>query len=156
AGAGWLPMRRAGAAHRITATAIVVAWLTTLAIYAKFEHWAGDGSFGPRYLMPVVPLGFVLVAFALARAGPALRRPATLLGTVGLLVQLGGVGIYFGAQMREAGDYPYTRPLSDPEFMKESHFQPRSSPILGHWRMLIRNTREHLERRLPILSRTGA
>lgn len=153
---GWRPMRRRGDPHRITATTILVAWLTILAIYSKFEHWAGDGSFGPRYLMPVVPLGFVLVALALDRARRIVHVVAMWLCVLGFLVQLGGVGIYFGAQMREAGDYPYTRALSDPDFMKESHFRPRSSPILGHWRMLVRNTREHLGGRLPRLSRDDA
>jgi len=153
---GWGPMRRRSALHRITAVTIVAAWLVILAIYSKFEHWAGDGSFGPRYLMPVVPLGFVLVAFALDRASRVVHTMARWLGVFGLLVQLGGVGIYFGAQMREAGDYPYRRALSDPDFMKESHFRPRSSPILGHWRMLIRNTREHLSRRFPRLSHDGS
>jgi hypothetical protein len=69
-------------------------------------------------------------------------RRALVLGLagLGLVVTLGGVGIYFGAQMREAGDYPYTRALDDPSFMAESHFNPWRSPIAAHWRMLERNT----------------
>jgi hypothetical protein len=64
---------------------------------------------------------------------------ASLLALAGVLVTLGGVGIYFGAQMREAGDYPYTRALDDPSFMAESHFNPWKMPIAAHWRMLERN-----------------
>ena len=58
---------------------------------------------------------------------------------LGAAVNAGGVAIYFGAQMREAGDYPYTRALDDPSFMAESHFNPWRMPIAAHWRMLGRN-----------------
>ncbi len=149
---GAIALRRAGATHTRVILAIAIGFALALAIYSKFEHWAGDGSFGPRYLIPLLPLLFIPVAFFLNRAGPWRRALAALLATAGLAVQLGGVAIYFGAQMREAGDYPYTRALNDPDFMRESHFEPRSSPILGHWRMLIRNTREHFDRKLPKLA----
>jgi len=66
-------------------------------------------------------------------------------------VTLGGVGIYFGAQMREAGDYPYTVALDDPRFMEASHWNPRFTPIAGHWRMLARNAGEHLSGMQPVL-----
>ena len=131
-------------------------WVAGLALYCRFQHWAGDGSFGPRYLVPLLPPAFLLVTFALHRASRALRRAALALGVAGLLVTLGGVGIYFGAQMREAGDYPYTLPLEDPRFMSDSHFNPRYSPIAGHWAMLARNLEEHLQGVMPRISGTIA
>jgi hypothetical protein len=131
-------------------------WAVGLAMYCRFQHWAGDGSFGPRYLVSLLPPAFLLVAFALHRAARALRRAALVLGVAGLLVTLGGVGVYFGAQMREAGDYPYTLPLEDPRFMSDSHFNPRYSPIAGHWTMLVRNLSEHLRGVLPRISGTIA
>jgi hypothetical protein len=139
----------------------IAAWSAGLLLYARFQHWAGDGSFGPRYLIPLLPLAFLPVAFALARGGRAVRRLAGALGVIGALVQIGGVAIYFGAQMREAGDYPYTRALEDPRFMSDSHWNPRFSPIAAHWRMLARNARAHLAGEVPRLepggggSRTG-
>ena len=101
--------------------------------------------------MPLLPIAFLPGAWFLAGEGVWRRALGVLLATAGLAVQLGGVSIYFGAQMREAGDYPYTLSLNDPSFMHESHFVPGHSPILGHWRMLIRNGKEHLARRLPKL-----
>ncbi len=130
----------------------LLVWGVGLALYCKFEHWAGDGSFGPRYLVPLLPAGLLLVSLGLPRASRAVRRAALALGLLGLLVTLGGVGIYFGAEMREVGDYPYRLPLSDPRFMSESHFNPRFSPIAGHWRMLARNLGEHLRGEAPKLS----
>lgn len=131
-------------------------WVAGLALYCRFQHWAGDGSFGPRYLVPLLPAGMLLVAFALHRASRALRRGAVALGLAGLLVTLGGVGIYFGAQMREAGDYPYTLALEDPRFMSDSHFNPRFSPIAGHWSLLVRNVGEHVRGGRPRLTGVGA
>jgi hypothetical protein len=78
------------------------------------------------------------------------------LSVAGLLVTLGGVGIYFGAEMREAGDYPYTLALDDPHFMEASHWNPRFSPIAGHWRMLARNVGEHVRGAAPVLMEKGA
>ena len=140
----------------------VLTCLAALALYSRFQHWAGDGSFGPRYLVPVLPLAFLPVAFALDRRPSPDERPirrrrtlAVLLGALGFLIQVGGVGIYFGAQMREAGDYPYPLPLGHPRFMSDSHFNPAFTPIAGHWRMLWRNGREHLAGRMPRLGGSG-
>ncbi len=134
------------------AAGLAVACGLMTVLYATFEHWAADGSWGPRYLVPFIPLALALVVAAHAQMpwGGAPRK--ALVGTLaalGLIVQLGGVGIYFGAQMREAGDYPYTRSLDDPSFMAESHFNPWRSPVLDHWRMLARNTRAHVRGEWP-------
>jgi len=150
--ARWRELTPAGRA----AWGALAVWVLGLALYCKFQHWAGDGSFGPRYLVPLLPPGLLLVAFALQRASRALRRGALVLGLLGAFVTLGGVGIYFGAQMREAGDYPYQLPLDDPRFMSGSHFNPRFSPIAGHWQMLARNLGEHLRGEMPKLTGTVA
>lgn len=150
---GGVPVRREAAAR--AALGVLALWLMALALYAKFEHWAGDGSFGPRYLIPALAPGFLAVAFALQTADRARRGLAWVLAVAGLLVQVGGVAIYFGAEMREVGDYPYTHSLSDPEFMSASHFDPHHTPILGHWSMLSRNLGEHLHGELPRLGGGG-
>ncbi len=144
--------RERGAAQRATLLGAGLAWAGALLLYARFQHWAGDGSFGPRYLVPLLPLAFLAVAFALEGAARARRRVAWALAIVGALVQIGGVAIYFGAQMREAGDYPYTLALDDPRFMSASHFDPHHTPIAGHWAMLGRNLSEHLRGEWPRLS----
>ena len=126
-----------------------------LLLYARFQHWAGDGSYGPRYLVPLLPLLLLCMAPWLAPHRKAIPRPRLRLALValalGILVQAGGVAIYFGAQMREAGDYPYALPLEHPRFMSDSHFNPRFSPIAGHWRMLLRNVGEQLRGEAPRL-----
>jgi len=134
----------------------LLATALALALYSRFQHWAGDGSFGPRYLVPLLPLALLAVAPWLAAARHAIPRGRLRLALVALVlgaaVNAGGVAIYFGAQMREAGDYPYTLPLDHPRFMSDSHFNPRFSPIAGHWRMLARNAAEHLRGEAPRLA----
>lgn len=155
--AGLLAWRHQDRALTLGVTAGVVV---TVILYASFEHWAGDGSWGPRYLVPLVPALVTAVAALLAQRSLADRRAwwsaALVLGLLGTAVQVGGVAIYFGAEMREAGDYPYTRSLSDPRFMSESHWNPYFTPIAGHWRMLARNLREHLSGHVPHVALGGA
>ncbi|HEY3216983.1 MAG TPA: hypothetical protein VGK93_10875 [Candidatus Eisenbacteria bacterium] len=148
-------MRAAGGTALAAVGAILATSVFALGLYGTFEHWAGDGSFGPRYLVPLLPLAFLPVGFALDRASRWGRRWAFVLGVLGLVVQLGGVSIHFGAQMREAGDYPYRLPLGDPRFMSDSHFNPSYSPITGHWRLLLRNLGEHLRGDWPRISGAG-
>jgi hypothetical protein len=147
--AGLYSMRLAG--QKALARGVLLASAMALLLYASFEHWAGDGSFGPRYLVPVLPLAFLAVAFALSGASRARRWVAGVLGGIGVLIAIGGVAIYFGAEMREVGDYPYTLPLDNPHFMESSHFNPRFTPILGHWSMLARNVSLHLAGHAPRL-----
>ena len=154
--AGIKAMRSGAGRARATAIAASVMAGAALLLYARFQHWAGDGSFGPRYLVPVLPAAFLPVAFACDHASRARRAAAALLGVAGLLVTLGGVAIYFGAQMREAGDYPYTLPLDHPHFMESSHFNPRFSPIFGHWSMLGRNVRLALHGDAPHIAAGAA
>ncbi|NOT35170.1 MAG: hypothetical protein HOP12_13570 [Candidatus Eisenbacteria bacterium] len=141
---------------RRAAPAIAGMAAMALLLYGTFEHWAGDGSFGPRYLVPLLPVAFLLVAFGLQHPSRARRRAAQWLALAGLLVQLGGVGIHFGAQMRSAGDYPYRLALSDPRFMSDAHFNPRFSPILGHWRLLIANASAEARGDAPRLELSAA
>src|SRR5262249_35704658 len=133
--------------------AIALAWAVGVGIYGRFEHWGGDGSWGPRYLTPLLPLGAVAVAFALDVGSTWVRWSWRVLAPLGLLVTLGGGGLYFGAGMREGGAYPYTVPLSGPRFMHASHWEPRQSPILVSWRMLSRNVGEHLRGQAPVIGR---
>lgn len=163
--AGWAEMARSrqhsseprhGGPARNAAWAAVATWTAALLQFGTFQHWAGDGSWGPRYLVPLLPLAFLAVAFALTAASRARRRLAWVLGLAGLVVTLGGVGIHYGAEMRAVGDYPYTRALEDPHFMEASHFNPRFSPIAMHWRMLGQNAAMHLRGDLPALGAGGA
>jgi hypothetical protein len=149
------PEPRHGEPARNAAIATVLVWAVGLAQYGTFQHWAGDGSWGPRYLLPLLAPAFLAVAFALEFATRARKRVAWVLGFAGLVVTLGGVGVYYGAEMRVAGDYPYTLPMDDPRFMEASHFNPRYTPIVIHWRMLAGDVSAHLRGDMPRIGQAG-
>ena len=69
---------------------IAGASLTYVSLFAKFYNWGGGWSWGPRYLMPIVPLLMVPVARA-AAASRVWRYAAIGLFIAGLLVN--GVGV---------------------------------------------------------------
>lgn len=124
-----------------------MTWLTAsilianLLLHARFASWAGEGSWGPRYLVPFLPWFILPAAELLDGARRAAHRAVYALLVLGIIVQIGGSAIYFGSYMRELGEYPYQRDFSDPLFMVRSHFVPNDSPLVGHWRLLVRNLR---------------
>jgi hypothetical protein len=133
---GFAGLARHHRLEAVTAAAIVTA---NLVFHARFASWAGEGSWGPRYLVPFLPF-FILPAAELWQSGRVWRRRAVHAAiALGLLVQVGGTAIYFGSYMRDIGEYPYERTFSDPLFMYRSHFVPNYSPVVGHWRLLGRN-----------------
>jgi hypothetical protein len=66
-----------------------------LIFYAWFTHWDGERSYGPRYLLPVVPLLVMPLAPWLARSTRAARRLAGVALLAGALVQVPGVLVDF-------------------------------------------------------------
>ncbi len=125
--------------------------IANVLLYAKYVAWGGDGSWGPRYLVAILPLLIVPLGIFLDAATQSVKRIAFLLAVIGVLVQCGGVSIYFGNYLRSIGEYPYTKQFEDAEFMERSHFNPAFSPITGHWAMLVRNAEEHLSGNIPQL-----
>jgi len=145
--------RRFGAEALLFASIFIV----NILFYSKFISWAGDGSWGPRYLIPFVPFLLIPVGSLLSTetAGRLLWGFFVFLAVIGFLVQVGGVAIYFGSYMREIKEFPYTREFNDPHFLSDSHFIPNYSPAYGHWKMLVRNVRLHLEGKLPKVALTS-
>ncbi len=133
------------------AVIITLLFIFNLILYAKYISWGGDGSWGPRYLAPLIPLLVIPVAYYLKQFPGISKKIALGLITLGCIVQLGGVSIYAGAYIREIGEFPYQKQFDDPEFLYKTHFVPNYSPVIGHWRMLTRNTAEHLEGNYPQL-----
>lgn len=117
--------------------------IPSLLLNARFRAWGGDGSWGPRYLVPFLPVLLFPAAAMLAESRTARRWAAALLA-VGVLAQWGGVSIHYGSYLREAGEYPYKRAFEDPRFLEDTHWVPNFSPLAGHWRMFSRNLGEHL------------
>ena len=66
-----------------------------LLFYARYTQWEGGYCFGPRYLLPVIPLLCLACGPMLQTAGRNTLRLAIALGIVGLLVQAVGMSTSF-------------------------------------------------------------
>jgi hypothetical protein len=148
---GLLSLAPFGRKNRPELYLFVALFVTHVLFFGKFVAWAGDGSWGPRYLIPVLPF-LILPVGALIPRGKLASRAALSLAALGLVVQIGGVSIYFGNYLREIGEFPYTKSFDDPEFLYKSHYVPNYSPVVGHWSMLLRNLRVHLSGAAPRFS----
>jgi hypothetical protein len=125
--------------RRADAQLVLAVGAAVLLAAAQLDDWHGDPTWGPRRVLPLVPL--LLEAVALAwrtRAADRSRRRATLalalLTVVGIGVQTVGVAIapatYFGVvtEVRVATGAPSWFA----EEPTECHFIPQFSPIVGH------------------------
>ena len=126
------------------------AWLflVMLILHAKYFAWAGDGSWGPRYLIPLIPFFILPVGLLFQNALEQFKKmykfAALSLCGLGLVIQLGGVSVYLGSYLRYIGEYPYTKDFSDPDFLYKSRYEPTFSPVIGHWKLLGVSIAKHL------------
>ena len=77
-------------AHREEAALIVLASLSYVSLFAKFYDWGAGWSWGPRYLVPILPLLMLPVARAMA-AARSWRYVGAVLFAAGFAVN--GVGV---------------------------------------------------------------
>jgi hypothetical protein len=136
---GCTAIKAFGKSHRREILLLLGLFSANLMIFAKYYAWAGEGSWGPRYLTLVLPCLVLPIGALLEGGSRQARRGFLALSLVGLLVQFGGVSVYYGTYYRVIGEYPYRAADSDPLFMYKAHFVPNYSPAWGHLTMAARN-----------------
>lgn len=136
---GCVAMRPFGKSHRREMLLLLGLFSANLMISSTYHTWAGEGSWGPRYLTVVLPCLVLPFGTMLEGASRQIRRGVLALSLVGLLVQFGGVSIYYGTYYRVIGEYPYQSVPSDPLFMYKAHFVPNYSPAWRHMKIAVRN-----------------
>lgn len=132
---GWWPFWRR---HRAEALLCLSLVLAHFAFYGRIFAWHGDGSWGPRYLMVMLPFAILPLVGLLEglRSRPARLTLVSAVVVVGIAVQLLGVLVNF--------DWYILR--SD---QGTRHFSPSASPILVHARMLSERAGEWRARLFP-------
>ena len=136
--------------HRAEGLAIIILAGAWLLIHAKWWAWSGDFGWGPRLMLPVIPLLLLFAAPVLTaiadktREGARRLRPGPI-GAVGLillsgLVQVPGLAISYHRYSElvllytpvfETGFYNARRwPIRDD--LVHAHFIPEFSPLAGH------------------------
>jgi hypothetical protein len=119
---GWWTFTRRWRAEGLLCLALVVAHFS---FYSQVFAWHGDGSWGPRYLMVMLPFG-ILPAIAFlegVRARPLRLAIASVVVACGIVVQLLGSAVNFDWYILRSNQ-------------AERHFSPAASPILAHARYL--------------------
>ncbi len=82
----WLSRRDTRAAWLLGAPALCLFLL-----YGSLDDWSGGRSYGPRYLVPVLPLLIVPIAYLLAISSRGRRRALVLVIAASAVLQLPGV-----------------------------------------------------------------
>jgi heme/copper-type cytochrome/quinol oxidase subunit 2 len=129
--------------HRAEALLFAALAAAFVAVYSFNPSWHGGASWGPRYLLPILPFLVVPVG-TLAQSLWALRY--STLGQVGLalvanvvaagvLVQIAAISVDpINYYMRSFEREPLTLE-GGPLYLQEIHFDPSFSPIIGHLRL---------------------
>jgi len=112
------------------AIAILCAALINLLFYARLKFWRGDGAWGPRYLLMLLPWLLLVALPVLDRLlrparglAPSLARgAAATVVLAGALIQFLGIAVSF--------DVPL---LTNPD-ENARHFSPAQSPIVVSYR----------------------
>jgi hypothetical protein len=119
-------IRERHAAGPLFSGLIVVTW----ALYASYRHWWGGWNWGPRFLLPLLPLLCLAAAFWAFREG---RAGAVLFGGLSAL----GVVIAWNGMLFDFVLYYHwaftTMGLND---TAASHVQWAASPLVSGWRFL--------------------
>ena len=128
--------------RRAHSEAVLIGLLTVsqIALVAPLTFWAGDSAWGPRYMVPLVPLLLLpLVAWldrAASRTRLGLRALAALVG-LGLLVQTVGNASNPHTYIFETGG-------PDGSGAQQRWFEPLASPLVASGRQLLQRAAEYV------------
>jgi 4-amino-4-deoxy-L-arabinose transferase-like glycosyltransferase len=125
--------------------------ILTVLIYSKWFVWGGDFSWGPRFLVPLVPLAMLPASFAVKRISESARRipkyALLLLFTLSLFVQTLAISVHYLAYLNYFKAYvspipPYNTSTTFREFtgkleLRDNYidyeFIPEFSPLAGQF-----------------------
>ena len=149
---GIASMKAFAKSHKREMWMLLGLFTVNLLLIAKYRDWGGEGSWGPRYLTLVLPCLVLPIGALLETGSIAVKRMFLALSLVGLLVQFGGVSIYYGTYYRVLGEYPYRKDRTDPLFLYKAHYVPNYSPVWGQLKMAGQNWGKFLKREKPTFS----
>jgi hypothetical protein len=115
--------------HRAEAFLFIGLWLSYLVFYAPYNFWTGGFNWGPRFLLPVIPLGFLPLGSLLEESKSKLSVVVfSSLFILGLLVQVPAILVDHSRFL-----YQQVFESSDLERYGQTINQPGLSPALQQW-----------------------
>ncbi|HOO55726.1 MAG TPA: hypothetical protein PLN69_02815 [bacterium] len=135
--------------RRAEAWVIGAVFIIVVLAYSKWNAWHGDFAWGPRFLMPVVPL-LLIPAGALLEEVPFFRRAAgrsivAVLFAVSVFIQIPGSAVnyneYLVISKTQVPFHVFFKPgrVGLRDDMLNVHYIPEFSPFAGHY-WLLRHT----------------
>jgi hypothetical protein len=112
--------------HRLKAVFLLLISLSYLLLYGKWFMWHGGYAWGPRFLVPVIPLLVIMLAPLIELLRGKWRGVFWALFALSMMVQILGSSVHFihhQEALLEAG-----LPLFDPT----TFFDPRYAQLLGN------------------------
>jgi hypothetical protein len=115
--------------------------VTNLVFLAKYDHWHGGGSWGPRLLLPITPFVILFLGSLLEkipRDSPINLGLAALIA-LSIIIQIPGVSVNYVRFLQRVYD------LSDEQYYQRVTFEVPYSPLIGQWaemREVVGNLRD--------------
>jgi hypothetical protein len=106
-----------------------------LLAHSVYNHWHGSGSWGPRLILPIVPLAILPVAewFQCPPRRASVRLILAVLLAAGLILQLPAILVHPARTLQAL----YDRSASPTEYTLRLLYRPADSPLMGQWRSLL-------------------
>jgi hypothetical protein len=139
-------------ANRRYATTVAAMVAVHAAVYARFDIWSGENAYGPRYMVPLLPV-IVAVLAPMIDSGRQWIRGVRIAAVVGFLLPglLGATmyfnAVYFDQQPALLADLELTETTPTQQRLAWN-FYPRTSPLMLQFRSLpdlARNTVDRLQ-----------
>jgi hypothetical protein len=124
--------------------------LVNLLAVSKHRDWSGEGAWGPRYLTLVLPCLILPIGSLIEGGSRTIKRGFIGLMLLGVLVQFGGLSVYYGTYYRIIGEFPYQREREDPLFLYKVRYIPNYSPVWGQFDMAVRNWKAFVRGEKPV------
>lgn len=133
---------------------LIGLFLINVLAVSKFYDWSGEGAWGPRYLTLVVPCLILPIGSLIEGGSKTIKRGFIGLMLVGVLVQFGGLSVYYGTYYRTIGEFPYQLEREDPLFLYKVRYIPNYSPVWGQLDMAGRNWKAFVRGEKPVFEIT--
>ena len=119
--------------HRAEAWLMAGLWLAWLAFYAPYNFWTGGFNWGPRFLLPVLPFGFLPLGALLEESQTRLATALfAIIFAVGLFIQTPAILVDHSRYLYQVlADANQTRAYD------KTVFQTDYSPLWQQWPVAV-------------------